>query len=582
MGTALRNFLLTVFISGALISVSCGVAGGGDADADRCDLTSQRNAQRAFKREDYYPKVFSRDFSRDYDANISPTEKDYEIAKKVSRSVFEIDVSPSGSGNNGGVVSGYFGTAWLIAPGYVATAAHNLVDPDTGKPFINPKVFISTFDGEVIEAEEIAYADPRAEEGTDLAVLRLKRKIDAVPLKIADERPGRNQFLMAIGHGGILSGLGGWTVTAGPALELQNALSPIPAHLGRVYHAVPTATGMSGGPIFNREGEVVSIVSADRLGLRASALQRWFGINPFQVRTSPPDNLWVYGFIQRGPGDLSYGPNPDELRELYNKVQGLEEPQNAGEYRDSNTWERTANEFGDEYSPFPINRFDDMDRVYKTAREGAVTIEIKRKVPDGVEFSGGSGFIYDDDTVVTAGHVVQNIGKGDPVMIRTIDDKIYTGTLSKAQYDFRIGECDIAIVKMDNPNALSEYKKLSIRDSSSLQCGDPLVGIGSAGAYNSVGRLQGVGVTYRLNKDYTSEYISQSSDVGMSGGPVVNINGEVVSLLSTSFGFGERKLEPGLLIIRTRIPVYVKQDFSEGPNAETIRRFIEEDDFYCR
>ncbi len=569
MGTALRNFLLAVLISGALVSVSCG---GGDADADRCDLTSQRNAQRAFKRENYYPKVFSRDFSEHYGADISPGETDYEIARKVSRSVFHIEVSVSGS------ASVFGGTAWLIAPGYVATAAHNLVDPDTKKFFINPKIVINTFDGEAVKAQTV-YADPRAEKGTDLAVLRLEREIDAVPLKIEEERPGRNEFLMAIGHGGILSGLGGWTVTAGPALELQNALPPIPAHFGRVYHAVPIESGMSGGPIFNREGEVVSIASAGK-GFEASEMKRWFGINSFQDRTSPPENLWVYGFVQRTPqSDLAYGPNPDELRELYNKVQGLEEPQNAGEYRDSNTWERTANEFGDEYSPFPINRFDDMDRVYKTAREGAVAIEIKRKVPDGVEFSGGSGFIYDDDTVVTAGHVVQNIGKGDPVMIRTIDDKTYPGTLLKAVFDHE--RCDIGIIKTDDPNALSGYKKLSVRNSSSPQCGDPLVGIGSAALYNSVGKPQGVGVTYQLTKKYKSEFISHSAPHGMSGGPVVDINGEVVSLFSTIFGYAE-ELEPAPLIIRTRIPVYIRQESSDGPNAEAIRRFIEEDEFYCR
>lgn len=574
MGTALRNFLLAVLISGALVSVSCG-GGDADADADGCDLTSQRNEQRAFKRENYYPKVFSRDFREHYGADISPGETDYEIARKVSRSVFEVNVRDSRDNLSGRVGASYVGTAWLIAPGYVATAAHNLVDPDTNKPFINPEVVIHTFDGEAVKAQTV-YADPRAEKGTDLAVLYLEREIDAVPLNIAEERPGRNEFLMAMGHPLLSSGLGGWMVTAGPALELRNMVSPIPAHHGRVYHAVPTAGGMSGGPIFNREGEVVSIVSVGE-AFKASDMKRWFGINSFQVRTSPPENLWVYGFVQRTPqGDLANGPNPDELRELYNKVKGLEEPQNAGEYRDGNTWERTANEFGDEYSPFPINRFDDMERVYKTAREGAVTIEIKR----GTEQSGGSGFIYDDGTVVTAGHVVQHIEKGDPVMIRTIDDKTYPGTLSKAVFDF--GRCDIAIIKTDDPNALSEYKKLSIRNSSSLQCGDPLVGIGSAALYNSVGKPQGVGVTYRLTEEYNSQFISHPSSAGMSGGPVVDINGEVVSLFSTILGSGERKPEPGPLIVRTRIPAYIKQDFVEGPNAEAIRRFIEEDDFYCR
>ena len=70
----------------------------------------------------------------------------------------------------------------------------------------------------------------------------------------------------------------------------------------------------------------------------------------------------------------------------------------------------------------------------------------------------------------------------------------------------------------------------------------------------------------------------------MSGGPIVDGNGEVVSLSSMTFGREPEEgewIEPGPLVIRTRLPVYTAQDFSEGPNSETMKRFVTEDGFYC-
>ncbi|MDE0519204.1 MAG: hypothetical protein OXH71_00625, partial [Candidatus Dadabacteria bacterium] len=62
------------------------------------------------------------------------------------------------------------------------------------------------------------------------------------------------------------------------------------------------------------------------------------------------------------------------------------------------------------------------------------------------------------------------------------------------------------------------------------------------------------------------------------------INRKVVSLVSEDLGRlpeeGE-SIEPGPLVIRTRFPVYAEKVVSRGPNAEIIRRFVEEDDYYC-
>ena len=562
---SLRIFISALLALGAMGTAGCG--GGGPPDyiplhEDICDLDSLRNEQKdtGYKRDNYYPERFSRDLNfRNYGADISPTEKHEHIARKVSRSVFDMEFRKDSR------LLG-MGTGWLIAPRYVVTSAHSFRGGE--------QVFIHTFEGNRVKAEKVVYIDPGRTAGTDLALLRLEEEIDAVPMKIADRRPLRNEFLMAMGGGGRQRGLGGWTVSAGPALELKSGY-PI-SRPDRMYHAAPVSRGMSGGPVFNDKGEVVSIVSTGRLN--GDTIRNGFGVMPSEIFNSPPERLWIYAFHQSDPHYFSLGPNIDELKELYEKwIPNDERPRNAGDYRNDNIWP-TGHEFGDNYSPFPIDQFELMQDVYKEAREATVIV----RTAGG---SRGSGFIYDDNTVVTVGHVATR--KGDKVDISTIDSEgrrsDYTGKVSKT-HENRGRKCDIAVIKMDEQDAFSEYPKLGIADSSSLNCGDPLVAIGSGAAYRSVGPLQGIGIVYRQTETYRSEFFDDLTVGGMSGGPIVDINRKVVSLVSEDLGRlpeeGE-SIEPGPLVIRTRFPVYAEKVVSRGPNAEIIRRFVEEDDYYC-
>ena len=126
-----RNFLGVFLALCVFASVSCG--GGTDSGAppppngppppNRCDLASQEDEQRAYKRDEYFPKIYSPDFSRDLGANIVPTDDDYDLARKVSRSVFDLEFRRKNSDLTAGRATG-----WLIAPRYVATAAHNVAE----------------------------------------------------------------------------------------------------------------------------------------------------------------------------------------------------------------------------------------------------------------------------------------------------------------------------------------------------------------------------------------------------------------------------------------------------------------------
>ena len=590
---SLRVFLPALLVLGAMGIGSCGGGGSGQdyTPPPVCNLDSQRNEHRLYierepeGREKYYPKRFSRDFEENYGADISPTQTHRDIAKKVSRSVFDMEFREKDGKTIG------LGTGWLIAPEYVVTAAHALIDNDTLIKKRIEEIFFYTFEGDRIKVVETEHVDEKVTEGTDLALLRLKdpkdkKRIDAVPLKIADEVPGRNEFLMAMGGGLTQKGIGAWTVSAGPALELK---SGYPLRTDKMYHAVPTSGGMSGGPIFNEKGEVVSIVSGSNPG--EDVLREGFGVMPSEVPEHPVEDLWVYAFEQPHPHLYSNGPNIEQLKELYERIPEDKKPDNAGEYRDTNTWE-TGDEFGGKYSPFPLDQFKEMNGVYKKASEAAVIIRIEF-VEKGQKYAlEGSGFIYDKNTVVTVGHAIRPEGEGDSATVTTYyrngekELNKHHGKVVKSQ-DSGLGGCDIAVIKMDPPLS-EEYHTLQTADPSSLKCGDPLVVIGSGDIYDSVGPLQGVGAVYMQTQTYVSEFFSPFTVSGMSGGPVVDRNGKVVSISSTIAGRvqedGEeegRWTKPGPLVIRTRLPVYMGQDFSEGPNAETIKRFVTEDGYRC-
>lgn len=583
-GTAPLKSFLSFFLV-LCVCVSCG--GGSGSSDDRsgngpppgalCDISSLEAAQRAtgYDRDNYSPKVNSYDFLRDLGAEYLPKTSHYHLARKVSRSVFKIEFRKEGRDEGGHV-----GTGWLVAPGYIVTAAHNVVKNYIERPCIalGGDIVVHTFDGETRKAE-LVWHDSGCVHESDLAVLKLaegEEKITAVPMKIATEDPEEKKMLFAMGAAQGVSALGAWTVTAGPMLEVHPHRNAV-----WLYHQVPALSGMSGGPIFNRKGEVVSIVgsSADP----ASNDPRSDGGRKFyKIKPPPPfeneDLFWIYGFEQRNSDKISEGPDPERMRQLFDDIPDLSEPENAGVYEDDNKWERAEHPLGEHYSPFPVNRFDEMKEVFKEARKGTVEI----KVAVGKFGGGGSGFIYDDSTVITAAHVVEHERvEADRITIKTRDGKSYPGEVIKKEFNRTwLDGCDIAVIKTA-PGALSGYKKLAIADSSP-SCGDPLVQIGSADVYNPVGSPQGLAVVYTRETRYTSEFLSRSAGGGMSGGPVVNSAGEVVTVSSTIFGRGGDQHKPGHLYIHTWLPIYSSQEAINGTNAKTIKRIIEEDSFRCQ
>jgi len=143
----------------------------------------------------------------------------------------------------------------------------------------------------------------------------------------------------------------------------------------------------------------------------------------------------------------------------------------------------------------------------------------------------GSGFVYNYSgtmVVLTNNHVVY----GATSLSVTFSDGDGYGAFVKGTDPY----ADFAAVTVDAPS--SEFKPLSIGNSSALSVGEPVIAIGNP--YGLVGSLT-TGVVSALERTLTEEYtgsfsigniVQTSSPInsGSSGGPLLNYDGEVVGI----------------------------------------------------
>ena len=156
----------------------------------------------------------------------------------------------------------------------------------------------------------------------------------------------------------------------------------------------------------------------------------------------------------------------------------------------------------------------------------------QRRTPRGGEdeqraVSGGSGVIISPQgEILTNYHVIASMGTGDNTLeVKTSDGKTYKATvLGKDK------ELDIALIKIDAAHL--PFAKLG--ESDSLRIGEWVVAIGNPfglehtvtqGIISAKGRKLDTGVSSFLQTD-------AAINRGNSGGPLLNLRGEVVGILS--------------------------------------------------
>lgn len=165
----------------------------------------------------------------------------------------------------------------------------------------------------------------------------------------------------------------------------------------------------------------------------------------------------------------------------------------------------------------PFDPFEDFwDRFFGRPRER------EREIPSHAQGTGF--FISSDGYILTNHHIVENATK---VTVFTIEGKEYSGKIIGTDPD-----TDLALLMVKGNN----LHFVEIGDSSKLKVGEWVAAIGNpfgmmhtitAGIVSAKGRQLGVGPKYQ-------DYIQTDTAInrGNSGGPLVNIKGEVVGITS--------------------------------------------------
>jgi S1-C subfamily serine protease len=181
--------------------------------------------------------------------------------------------------------------------------------------------------------------------------------------------------------------------------------------------------------------------------------------------------------------------------------------------------------------PPEIARLNDtLSRLAEQLKLGLVQIRVRRPAAEGEAEEGrgasGSGFvIHPDGLLVTNAHVVAG---AEQVQVRLSNGRRVVGKVIG-----RDSRTDLALVKIDN---ISNLPVLPLGDSNSLRVGEFVLALG-----NPFGLEQSVsfGIVSRKGAPLTTaspgfDFIQTDAAVnpGNSGGPLVNMAGEVVGINS--------------------------------------------------
>jgi putative serine protease PepD len=191
-------------------------------------------------------------------------------------------------------------------------------------------------------------------------------------------------------------------------------------------------------------------------------------------------------------------------------------------------------------SPASSTKMMSVNGVYRAARDGVVEITVTTSgggsdnspFPFGGSGSQqsqaqGSGWVYD-----TAGHIITN----DHVVANTTSISVMFSDGSK--YGAKVvgtdASTDLAVLKVNAPS--SKLHPLSLGDSSKLAVGDGVVAIGSPFGLDETVTT---GIVSALNRDISSTnnftisgaiQTDAAINHGNSGGPLLNMSGEVVGV----------------------------------------------------
>jgi len=178
----------------------------------------------------------------------------------------------------------------------------------------------------------------------------------------------------------------------------------------------------------------------------------------------------------------------------------------------------------------------DLAELYKSVQSSVVVIETTQKAfdpavpgePVDVDGLGSGVLISDDGKIVTAAHVVQ---AADWIQVLFMDgEKIPARVLSS------VPAADLALIQLERLPAIAEISELG--DSDDVQVGDQVFVVGAPFGIShtlTVGHISARRVTEELFGGIlpTEQFQTDTAiNEGNSGGPMFNMRGEVVGIVS--------------------------------------------------
>ncbi len=164
-----------------------------------------------------------------------------------------------------------------------------------------------------------------------------------------------------------------------------------------------------------------------------------------------------------------------------------------------------------------------VPEIYQRANRGVVEIAVTSSNGQGQ----GSGFVYDKQgRVVTNQHVVDGAV--------SISVKFWNGAVYEAQLVGSDHSTDLAVIKVDAPSSV--LHPLTVGDSSKLRVGNGVVAIGSPYGLEETVTSGIVSALHRQMQSQNGFTINDSIQTdaainhGNSGGPLLNMQGEVVGI----------------------------------------------------
>ena len=220
------------------------------------------------------------------------------------------------------------------------------------------------------------------------------------------------------------------------------------------------------------------------------------------------------GSIELGRGDAAKTDRKvvDELNDVFVKVVEAVTP-GVVSITTEKIWSAQSRQFNN-----PLYEFFGIPQPQQPDARGP-----RRNIPLG----GGSGFVASrDGYIFTNAHVLEG---ADIVKVGFSNRKSYVATVVGVDK-----KADVAVLKIEAPQ--NELRPLAFGDADALRIGERVLAIGTpfalqntvtAGIVSAKGRRDGVG-----RGDSYQDYIQTDAAVnpGNSGGPLVNLHGEVVGI----------------------------------------------------